>query len=117
LTVIYEIAANLTPISGIEHGCCVAQKRILGYDRRGFPTGRSANRGFESRLNRRVFHVLFQFSAEGAAPALARSLIPHSPRPPPVSKQATTNNCQHQQRGAIDELHAEPGPSENLTPT
>jgi len=34
--------------SGKEHVCCVAQKRILGYDRRGFPTGRSANWNFES---------------------------------------------------------------------
>jgi hypothetical protein len=30
--------------------------------------------------------------------------------------EATTNNCQHQQCGAIDELHAGPGTSESLIP-
>ncbi|WP_269447513.1 hypothetical protein [Caballeronia udeis] len=30
--------------------------------------------------------------------------------------EVATNNCQHQHCGAIDELHAEPGTSEILTP-
>ncbi|CAN7149224.1 hypothetical protein LJR029_000086 [Caballeronia sp. LjRoot29] len=111
--------------SSKEHVCCIAQKPVLSYYPRGFPTGRSANEKvywgpiavcFDG-LAARVSCAVSSSAQKRRNAGLPRSL-PRFPHDPSLSKQAINeathealNNCQRQQYGAIDELHAGPEPA------